>query len=70
MDAVTILGLLIFFGIHFQVAILPWVISLAVYLVGLIWQVIEYAEDNETLMPDILVIIGTAIIGIWGAGGI
>lgn len=61
------LGLLIFLGIHDKVNIYPWLIGGTVYVGGFIFQVVEYKQDNETIAPDILMIIGTAIVGIMGA---
>jgi len=65
--AAASLGLLIFLGIHDKVNIYPWLIGGAVYIGGFIFQVVEYNQDNETIAPDILMIIGTAIVGIMGA---
>lgn len=65
--ALASIGLLIFFGIHFKVNIYPWVIGATVYGAGLVFQIIEYKQDEETIAPDILMILGTLVVAIWGA---
>ena len=64
---VAALALLIFFGLHYKVVLAGWIVGAGVYISGFGYQVYEYIQDDETLLPDILMIIGTAIVGIWGA---
>ena len=61
------LALLIFFGLHFNAALIGWIVGIGVYISGLGYQIYEYIQDDETLLPDVLMIIGTAIVAIWGA---
>lgn len=61
------LGVIIFIGMHAKTDFIGWLIPLAIYAVGLGYQIYEYWDNNETLSPDAIMAVGIAAVMILGA---